>query len=1016
MSGLRLPGEAQIDRTRPIQFTFNARRYTGFAGDTLASALLANGTRLVARSFKLHRPRGVVSAGIEEPSALVTVGDGPYREVNVRVTEVALYEGLTARSQNCWPTVGFDLAGVLALFTRVLPAGFYHKTLRWPAFSWYEGWVRRLAGLGRLNGTTDPNRYATRFHHTDVLIVGAGPAGLAAARAAAAQLKDVVLIDGAETFGGSLLPGDDSVEGADARRWAGERQRELSAMPRVLLLPRTTALGHYDGNLVTAAERIDEVRGEAPGGATGPRQRLWKIRAARIVLATGAQERPLIFPNNDRPGIMLASAVRTYLARFAVSPGSCAVIFTNNDSAYETAFALRDRRIEVAAIVDVRHHPRAALLERARLAGVVVHAGCLVIDTRGRKSLRAVRIAACDAGGERLVPGTSRTLRCDLLCTSGGWDPVVHLYAQAGGKLRYDAWSAAFVPADEGLAGVECVGAANGQFDLRGCLESGHRSGAAAAAAAAGAGARDTARALRAPHSAPINVPAVAPSPAPPAVPSESPIQAIWRTPAWDGRDLRHCQWVDLAHDVTVCDVDLAATEGFGSVEHMKRYTSAGMAVDQGKTSNVNALAVLGQATGRAPGEVGTTTFRPPFHPVAIGALAGARVNELAQRFRRLPVEWHEEHGGVMEDHSGWLRPAYYLKSGETEDDAIEREVRAARAGVALFDSSSLGKIEVRGADAAEFLNRLYVNNVRTLKPGCLRYGLMLNDNGIIIDDGVLACLGAGRYLVNTSSAGALNIHFWMEEWLQCEWSSLRVYIAQQTAQWATLTLSGPRARDVLAQLGLPLDLSARAFAHMRICETAFEGAIVRVRRASFTGELSFELDVPADLGDALWRRLIDIGAVHGITPIGMEALDVLRVEKGFLEVGADTDGDTSPLDVGWGAVIAKKPEDFIGRRSLDRPAMRSAARLQLVGLLPVDPNVRIPVGTHAVDLAGNIDGHVTSSCVSPHLGRPVALARVRGGIQRKGQTVSLDIAGRRHSAALVDPAFYDPHGERLNV
>jgi sarcosine oxidase subunit alpha len=430
----------------------------------------------------------------------------------------------------------------------------------------------------------------------------------------------------------------------------------------------------------------------------------------------------------------------------------------------------------------------------------------------------------------------------------------------------------------------------------------------------------------------------------------------------------------------------------------------------------VNALATLGRSTGRAPAQVGTTTFRPPYHPVAIGALAGARVNELAQRYRRLPVRWHQEHGGVMEDHSGWLRPACYLRHGETEEQAVDREVRAARRAVALFDSSSLGKIEVRGPDAAEFLNRLYVNNVKTLKPGCLRYGLMLNDNGIIIDDGVLACLGEGHYLVNTSSAGALNMHFWMEEWLQCEWRSLRVWIAQQTAQWATLTLSGPQARAVLRQLGLPLDLDASAFGHMRVCETAFEGEALRVRRASFTGELSFELDVAADLGDVLWRRLIDLGAAHGITPIGMEALDVLRVEKGFLEVGADTDGDTSPLDVGWGAAIGKKAEDFIGRRSLDRPAMRSDSRLQLVGLQTSNTSARIPVGAHAIDPAGNVDGHVTSSCVSPHLGRSVALARVRRGMERQGQTVSLDVAGQRLTAEIVRTAFYDPQGERLNV
>ncbi len=946
MKPLRLNGEALIDRSRWLGFTFNGKPYHGHPGDTLASALLANGVRLVGRSFKLHRPRGIFSAGSEEPNALVTVGEGPHCEVNVRATDMVLYEGLSARSQNCWPTVKFDLAAAIGFFARLMPAGFYHKTFKWPAWSWYEGWVRRMAGLGRLNGMPDPDHYSTRFHHCDVLIIGAGPAGLAAAQDIA-QDRDVVLLDSGDEFGGPL------------------RRRELSALPRLLLLPRTTALGVYEGNLVTAVERINDTHAPAPHNPQSPRQRLWKIRAARVVLASGALERPLVFSNNDRPGIMLAGAVHTYVSKYAVSPGSCAVVFTNNDSAYRTVFALHERGVKVAAVVDIREQPRADLAQRTRDAGIALHTGFAVVNTRGGRALKTVDIARCDAGLTRVIPGSLQVLSCDLLCVSGGWDPLVHLYAQAGGKLRFDPTTAAFVPQDHSRQKVECIGAAAGQFDWRN---------------------------------------------------AQAQMLPVWRIPSLGTRDRRHRQWVDLAHDVTVADIDLAATEGFRSIEHMKRYTTAGMALDQGKTSNVNALALLGGATGREPAEVGTTTFRPPFHPVAIGALAGNRVNELAHRFRRLPVQGHAQHGAVMEEHSGWLRPAYYLKTGETEHQAIGREIRAARNAVALLDSSSLGKLEVRGADAAEFLNRLYVNNVRPLKPGHLRYGLMLNDNGIIMDDGVLACLAEGHYLVNTSSAGALNIHFWMEEWLQCEWRSLRVWIAQQTPQWATLTLSGPEARSVLAQLRLPVDLDARAFPHMRLYETTYEGAPIRLRRTSFSGELSFEIDIAADLGDALWSRLMELGATQGITPLGLEALDVLRTEKGFLEVGVDTDGDTSPLDVGWGAVIDRKPEDFIGRRSLRRPAMQAPGRLQLVGLLPTDPSLQIPVGTHALDAQGEIDGHVTSSCMSPHLQRSVALARVRSGSTRLGQNVILDIDGVRHPAMISQKAFYDPKGERLHV
>jgi sarcosine oxidase subunit alpha len=987
MNPMRHGGEAEIDRTRPLAFTFDGRRYAGFAGDTLASALLANGVRLVARSSKLHRPRGIFSAGLEEPNAFVSVGEGAYREVNVRATEVTLREGLVARSQNCWPALRFDLGGILGFFPRLWPAGFYHKTFTWPAFSWYEPIIRRIAGLGRLPAAPDPRRYATRFHHCDLLVVGAGPAGLAAACAAAAQSVDVVLIDSGTRLGGSLLADTATIEGLPAGRWARERERDLVAAG-VLILRGTLALGRYDDNLVTASEQLQaDEDSPDPGRAW---QRWWKIRAARVVLATGAIERPLVFTNNDRPGVMLASAARTYLRRYAVRAGRRAVLFTNNDSGYEAAFALHEGGVGIAALVDTRAAPGMQVAERARQLGLPVHAGSAVVNTRGRKALRAVEIERVDPAGRARV--SRHTVRCDLLCTSGGWDPQLHLYAHGGAKLRYDSSLGSFVAADA-IRDVVCVGAANGRFDLESCLEDGRLAGGA------GADARAAGSALS------INQPSPESKPS---VPNGLPASARGRS------DRRHLQWVDLAHDVSVCDIELAAAEGFCSVEHMKRYTTAGMAIDQGKTANTNALARLGQATGRAPGAVGTTTFRPPYHPVTMGALAAGRTGELAQRYRRLPIRWHEAHGAVMEDHACWLRPAFYARAGESERAAIEREVRAARSGVALFDSSSLGKIEVCGPDAGEFLNRLYVNNLQTLASGRLRYVMMLNDNGIIRDDGVIARLDEQHYLVNTSSAGALDTHFWMEEWRQCEWRSLKVWIVQQTAQWATLAVSGPSARTVLGALELPLSLDS--FAHMRICETELGGEPCRVRRASFTGELCFEIDVAADRAEELWLRLLDAGASHEITPIGMEALDVLRIEKGFWEVGVDTDGDTTAVDMGWGSAIERKPGDFIGRRSLKRPAMQAPDRLQLVGLLPLDARLEVPVGVHALGERGAIEGHVTSSCVSPHLGRSIALGRLRAGHSRKGERVSLDIEGRQQPAVIVDTAFFDPQGTRLHA
>jgi sarcosine oxidase, subunit alpha len=919
---MRFADGGQIDRTRPLTFTFNGRRYQGFAGDTLASALLANDVKLVGRSFKFHRARGVLSAGLEEPNALVTVGEGAHREVSVRATEVPLRDGLVAASQNCWPFVWFDLGAIARWFAALLPAGFYHKTFKWPSWRWYEKPIRHAAGLGRIGHEADPDRYAKRFHHCDVLVVGAGAAGIAAAAAAARDGAEVTIVD-TDSVGGAVSPD-------------GRGQRPL------LQLSQTTAVGYYEDNLVVAVEK----RPSTGSGRTDVVSRLWKIRAGEVILATGATERPLVFQKNDLPGIMLASAVHTYATRFAAVPGREVLVFTNNDSAYRVAVDLHALGVAVVGIVDVRRDPKSELVQRVRDAAIPVYLSSVVSYARGHHGVRGVEVT--------LPGGASKWIACDLLAMSGGWNPNLQLYAQAGGQLRYDDAIAAFVPRNCPQK-VRCVGAAAGELDFA--------------------------------------------------------TEACWRVPG----DARR-QWVDFQYDVTVADLELAVREGFSSIELLKRYTSVGMAPDQGRTSNVNALAILSGLTSRSILQVGATTARPPLHPVTIGALAGARVDALAQRYRRLPVRWHEENAGVMEDHSGWLRAACYPRSGESERNAITREARAARTHASLFDSSSLGKIEVFGPDAAEFLNRLYVNNVRTLKPGRMRYGMMLTDNGIIKDDGVFACIAPDHYLVCTSSAGARDIHFWMEEWRQCEWRELDVQIVPQTAQWATLTVAGPQARAIVSRLKLGIDLSAPAFPHMQFREAVLDGAAVRVRRASYTGEASFELDIAAEHADRLWRRLLELGAADGVTPLGMEALDVLRVEKGFLEVGVDTDAETTPLDVGWGEAIAKKPDDFIGRRSLLRPAQQAPDRLQLVGLLTEDPQQLLPVGAHALDERGDVIGHVTSSCGSPNLQRTLAMGRVRGGARRLGEIISVDVNGSVHRVRIGERAFYDPKGERLGA
>lgn len=949
---MRLASGGHIDRRTRVRFRFNGRDYSGHAGDTLASALLANDVRVVARSFKFHRPRGVLSAGIEEPNAIVTIRHGARCEVNARATQVALVDGLVAHSQNCWPGVGFDLRAINGWLARLLPAGFQHKTFKWPGWHWYEKSIRNASGLGRLNDGATLDPAARRFHHCDVLIVGAGFSGLDIALRESESGADVTLLDVDAELGGSLLWESRDVGGMAARQWLERTLQKLRSRANVRLLSRTLAFGNYADNFVTAVER-QPLRGDVV------RERLWKIYAARVILATGAIERPLVFANNDLPGIMLCSAIRVYANRYAVIPGRKAAIFTNNDSAYETAFDLHRLGTPVSAVVDVRTRIASAVIEKARALGIAVLSGYAVLRAVGSGALRGVEVAELDRQSNDFVRGTRRRLSCDLLGMSGGWNPTTHLYSQAGGALRFDAKLECFVP-DARHQAIQCVGAANGEFE---------------------------------PHEQSAN-------------------ESFWCSP----KVRRAAQTVDFMHDVTTDDIELAAREGFGSVEHMKRYTAVGMAADQGKTSNVNALAILARSTDRAICDLGTTTFRPPFHPISIGTLAGARTKQLAQRYRRLPIAWHDDHGAVFEDHSGWLRPAWYRHEDETESKCILGEMCAARSAVVLFDSSSLGKIEVLGPDAGRFLNRLYINNVDSLECGRLRYGMMLNENGIIIDDGVFGRLDRHHYLVCTSSAGARDIHYWMEQWLQCEWRDLDVQVVPQTAQWATVTVSGPAARRLVTGLDLRLDLSPTAFPHMHLRCAGWEGTQLRIRRASFTGESSYELDIAADRADSLWSRLMQLGAPCGVRALGMEALDRLRVEKGFLEVGVDTDGETTPLDVGWSASIAKKPGDFLGRRSLARPAQQRADRLQLVGLLPVEGAGCLPVGAHALGRNGEVIGHVTSSCFSPHLNRSLALGRIRAGLSRRGEIVTVDADGKAVRVRLSDRAFFDPAGERLNA
>lgn len=965
MTGYRLPAPAGMwtERTQSVSFAFNGRRLAGLRGDTLASALIANGVRLVGRSFKLHRPRGIWSCGIEEPSSLVDVGVAGRHTANVRATLLPLYEGLSARSVNCWPGVAFDLGALTGVFAPLLPAGFYYKTFKWPSWRWYEPAIRRMAGMGRAPREPDADRYEEVAVSADVLVVGAGITGLTAAVAAARAGADTILLSRSERLGGGLAWRDNA------------EVRELASSARSLgvrILTATLAFGIYDHNLVCACETLfaDGAGGAAPHLL---RERLWKIRARAVIAAAGAFERPLLFPDNDRPGVMLGGAAEKYARAYGVACGRRAVIAAGCDSAYALAAGLRSAGIEIAAILDRRGPSQASESARFR---VVTQAS--IVGVAGSRGVRACEVAAGE--GAR-----TERIDCDLILNAGGFAPAVHLHTQAGGRLRWLEEPAMFVP--EGVAsGVTSVGACAGAF----------------------------ARAAAVRHAAEVGEAVARGRDAPPA-----PLGGVGRcSTATPARHSRGKHFVDLQNDVSMDDVALAARENYRSVEHLKRYTTVGMGTDQGKSSNINALAALGELTGRAPGGVGTTRFRPPFAPVSLGIIAGRRVGSLYRPLKRLPAhDWHAAHGALFENFGDWCRPAAYPGAGESLEVAAQREARAVRTSAGLLDGSPLGKLEVFGPDAARFLDLMYVGTMSTLAPGQARYGVLLNENGTLVDDGIVACLEPGHYWVNTTSAGAERTAAAFEEWLQCELTDLEVLVTAVTSRWANVTVAGPRAWEWLARAGFEAALAPAAMRHMTMRDSTLGGVPLRILRASFSGELGYEVNLPADEAAPLLERLWALAPeVDGVL-YGIEALQVLRVEKAFIHIGTDTDGTTLPGDVGLARGIERKAANFVGRRSLTRPAAHDPNRLQLVGLTPIDARTLLPVGGQigARPPPAASEGRVTSSFLSPALGFPVALALLERGSQRTGEELRIHHLGSTVEARVVPVPFVDPQGKRVH-
>ena len=1001
----RLAGKGLfLDRSKALSFSFNGKRLKGFAGDTLASALLANNQTLVGRSFKYHRPRGIVASGAEEPNALMNLGRGGKFEPNQRATTTELFDGLEAKSQNHWPSLEFDIGAINARFSRFLPAGFYYKTFIHPRPFWkhiYEPFIRQSAGLGQAPKGRDGDTYEHFHSFCDVLVIGGGVAGLHAAQLAGNAGARVLLMEQTAHWGGRTVIDGGEIDGMPASDWIARTTQALQSMPNVTMRTRLMGAGVNDHGYVLGYERL---RDHAPD-ELGPRHRLWRVRAGHVITATGAIERPLSFAGNDLPGVMLASAVRDYVDGYGVSPGDRTVVVTNNDDAYLTALSLKSAGLDVPAIIDARNLAEdPPLAQQARALGIRILQGHAISAVQGRRHVTAVKVCAQAGEGTPL-----ETIECDAVAMSGGWSPVVHLWSHCGGKLTWDEARAAFRPDPDrpplnhdGTAMVTAAGAANGQVFLTATLQDAQQAGDAAALATG--------------HKPKRSTPPTA------GAQGEAPLLPVWRMPQGAGPALRSKSWLDFQNDVKVSDVELAAQEGFESVEHAKRYTTLGMATDQGKLSNINGLAILSDSLNQPIPQTGTTTFRPPYTPISLGAIGGEARAEVFQPIRHTPLhDWHADNGADWEPVGQWRRPYAFVRPGEATHDAVQREVKNTRDNLGLLDASTLGKLIVKGPDAGKFLDMMYTNMMSTLKPGKCRYGLMCSENGFLIDDGVVARIDEDTWLCHTTTGGAEHIHQHMEEWLQTEWWDWKVHVANVTEQFAQIAVVGPNARKVLEKLG-GMDVSTDALGFMEWADGTIGGFDVRAYRISFSGELSFEIAVPASQGLAFWNALIDAGEEFGAMPYGTECLHILRAEKGFIMIGDETDGTVIPQDLGLNWAISKKKDDYLGKRGQARSHMVDPNRWKLVGLETLDGSV-LPDGAYAIadgtnaNGQRNMQGRVTSTYQSPTLGRGIAMGLVLNGPDRMGETLNFPgTDGQSNLAKIVSPVFFDPDGEKPNA
>ena len=1000
----RLPeGGLLIDRNKPIKFEFNGKKLSGFEGDTLASALLSNDQVLVGRSFKYHRPRGIVASGSEEPNALINLGEKEKFEPNQRATTIELFDGLKAASQNHWPSLNFDIGVVNNYLARFLPAGFYYKMFIHPRPFWkyiYEPFIRQSAGLGRAPSQKDHSQYEHFYAFYDLVIVGGGISGLNAALTAAESGLKILIIEQTPEWGGRCLVDFSTIGDETSAEYVSRLVSELKKFQNVTMRSRMMGAGVYDHGYILGYERLNDHLAEEDG----PRHRLWRIRAKQIITATGSIERPISFPSNDIPGVMLASAVRDYAVNFGVATGNKIAVYTNNDDAYRTAITLNEVGVEVPIIVDARGSGGGALAERAKALGIRVENGKAISKVFGKKRVEAISICEHKDSGKG-----NEKIACDCIAMSGGWSPVVHLYSHCGGKLKWDEKMALFKPdssakptSHDGLPFVTAVGSANGFLLMQEVLKDAREGCLEVVEASGGKVKKESFKLIEQEY--------------------ENSLEAIWIAPQDADIKKRSKIWLDFQNDVKINDVELAAREGFESVEHTKRYTTLGMATDQGKLSNINGLAILSSSLGKEIPKVGTTTFRPPYTPISLGSIGGSARDELFQPVRKTPMhDWHENNGAYMEPVGQWRRPFCYPQAGETYAKAVEREINQTRSSLGILDASTLGKLLVTGPDAGKFLDMLYTNMMSTLKIGKCRYGLMCSENGFLIDDGVVARIDEQTWLCHTTTGGADSIHAHMEEWLQTEWWDWKVYVTNVTEQYAQIGVVGPNARKLLEKIG-GVDVSREALGFMEWKDGNLGKYDARIFRISFSGELSYEIAVPAKQGLAFWGELIEAGKEFQVMPYGTEALHVMRAEKGFIMIGDETDGTVIPQDLNLDWAISKKKDDYLGKRAQERSFMVNPNRWKLVGLETLDGSV-LPDGAYAIADGVNpngqksTQGRITSSYFSPTLKRGIAMGLVMNGPDRSGEIIEFPkIDGTVIRAKITSPVFYDPDGEKQNV